>query len=126
MTEISADFNNLLPPNTVLAKDALVTNGENVPVTAEIGGKKVQVGTGTLDTRTGRFTAVLSDDHWGEIFRGRLENDVHVIRSAKLHSVSLVAEEPDPSKGVYPVTIVEPSKVTEALNTYHNKEKQDG
>ena len=121
MSEFSADMNAALPPHTILSAN-LVVGEDPIPVTAVIGGRKVQVGTGQLDPKTGMFHATLDDSGYGEVMAGKIAQGTRIITDAKIHSVSLVSERPDPSRGVYPITIVDPVSVQDAVNTYHNKE----
>jgi hypothetical protein len=120
----SADMNAALPPHTILSTN-LVVGEDPIPVTAEINGKKVQVGTGHLDPETGLFHATF-DGVYGEIMHHKITKGTRIITDAQIHSVSLVSERPDPSRGIYPVTIIEGEKISDALHNYHNKEKDHG
>lgn len=126
--DIVADINEALPPHTRLSSQLTVNEGP-IPITAMVNGKKMRVGEGTLDPETGIFEGRFdSDNVAANIVRERLNDsnsrastafsvhqvkrisvdEVHlsvhkVITDAKLHSVSFVAEDPNPDYGVYPV-----------------------
>lgn len=126
--EIYADINNALPPHTRLSSNLTINEGP-IPITAMVNGKKMKVGEGTLDPETGMFEGAFdSDNAAADIIRERFNasnsvastsfsvkqvkrlsvEEVHlsiqkVITKADLLSVSLVAEEPNPDYGVYPV-----------------------
>lgn len=125
-----------VPEGYILSKDVVFPDKE-VPITAVINGKKVEVGKGRVDPETGIFTGKLDDDVNGSILRGQIESgsfsydpflhvselslrEVRQIVGAQLHSISLVAEAPHPAWGVYPI-----EKVTVAPNGHATIEESD-
>lgn len=127
MTEFQFLVENGLPDGYVLSKEVVFPD-HDIPIKAEINGKKVTVGTGRVDPETGIFTGRLDPDNDvnAEVLVGQIEGDVgsysihpflnvsevevskvRNIVDARLHSISLVSEEPNPKHGVYPIERVE-------------------
>lgn len=111
-----------LPDGYILSRDVVFPDHE-IPIKATVNGKKVTVGSGRVNSQTGVFTGVLdADNEHANVLRGQIEDglegfsyhpflnvsevelsQVRQIVGAKLHSVSFVAEEPNPRWGVYPI-----------------------
>ena len=120
-----------LPDGYILSKDVVFPDKE-IPIKAVINGQKVTVGSGRIDPETGVFTGTLDNEPNGEILRGQLEagtfsynpflnvselelSQVRQIAGVKLHSISLVAEEPNPKWDVYPIEKVVVSPTGHAI-----------
>lgn len=128
-----------LPEGYILSKDVVFPDKE-IPITAVVNGKKVTVGKGRIDPETGVFTGQLDEEPNGSIVRGQIESgsfsynpflnvselelsQVRQIVGAQLHSISLVAEKPDPRFGVYPIETV---RVSPSGHAYIEESDPDG
>lgn len=65
-----------LPDGYILSKDVVFPDKE-IPIKAEVNGKKVTVGSGRVDPETGIFTGTLDpDNEYATVLRGQIEGDV--------------------------------------------------
>lgn len=134
-----------LPDGYILSHDVVFPDHE-IPIKAEVNGKKVVVGSGRIDPATGIFTGSFDkDNEYATVLRGQIEGDVsgasfhpflnvealelaqvRQIVGAQIHSISLVSEKPNPRWGVFPIEWGEPLKVSSKRRSEIVAEDPDG